>query len=221
MKFTCEKYLLQLSVATASRAALAKSAVPALEGLLIEAGVNLCISGYDLKTGIRATIDADIIDQGDIVLNARLFGEIIRRLPDELVTITVNDRCMAVIECGMSQFEIMGFPASDYPELPTVDVQNAISVSEKLLKSMIAQTNFAVSDNESRPIHTGSLFEVDGSMLTVVAVDGYRLAMRREHLKTAMLRKAISLFPARRSARWKKSRRKVIIRLQFQWAANM
>ena len=195
MKFTCEKYMLQMSVATSSRAALAKSTVPALEGLLIEAGSNLCISGYDLKTGIRATVDADVIEQGDIVLNARLFGEIIRRLPDDLVTITVDERSMAVIECGMSQFEIMGFPASDYPELPTVDVQNSISVTEKTLKSVIAETNFAVSDNESRPIHTGSLFEVDGNMLTVVAVDGYRLAMRREPLENHTVEKNSFVVP--------------------------
>lgn len=195
MKFSCEKFLLQLAVSTASRASLVKSAVPALEGLLIEANSNLTISGYDLKTGIRTSIAADISETGEIVLNARLLGEILRKLPDDTVILTVDDRYMAKIECGLSKFDIMGFPASDYPELPSVEYQSSIFVTEKILKSMISQTNFAVSDNESRPIHTGSLFEVEGNTLTVVAVDGYRLAMRREPLKDNKIEKCSFVVP--------------------------
>lgn len=183
MKFSCEKPVLLTALLTAARAAAAKSAVPALEGLLIEAaGDNVSVSGYDLKTGIVAKIPADVIESGSIVLNARLFAEIIRKLPDDYVTISVGGNFMTKIECKASEFEILGTPAIDYPELPTVDHLNSISVSEKMLKALISQTIFAVSDNEARPIHTGALFEVEGGVLTVVAVDGYRLAVRREEI---------------------------------------
>ncbi len=93
---------------------------------------------------------------------------------------SVDDGLLTQIECGMSDFHILGIPAGDYPDLPTVDYSNSISVSGRNLKSMIAQTNFAVSDNEARPIHTGALFEAENGVLTIVAVDGYRLALRRE-----------------------------------------
>jgi len=183
MKFTVEKSLLLSAITTATRAAAAKSAVPALEGLLIEAKENgIKISGYDLKTGIITSVPADVEEGGAIVLSARLFGEIIRKLPDNIVYISSDDSLMTRIKCGMSEFQILGTPAADYPDLPVVDYQRTISLPEKVLKAMIAQTNFAVSDNESRPIHTGALFEAEKGVLTIVAVDGYRLALRREAL---------------------------------------
>ena len=181
MKFTCEKYLLVSAIITASRGAATKSPVQLLEGLLIEAEEgNVRISGYDLKTGIVTNVQAEVEETGAIVLSARLFGEIIRKMPGQSVTISVNSGLVASISSEMSDFEILGSPASDYPELPTVDSQDSIEISEALLKKMISQTNFAVSDNESRPIHTGALFETDDGELTIVAVDGYRLALRRE-----------------------------------------
>ena len=146
----------------------------------LESGIR--ISGYDLKTGIITTVPADVTSPGSIVLSARLFGEIVRKLPDNIVTLSSDDSLMTKIECLMSEFLILGTPAGDYPDLPTVDYQKTLTVSEKNLKTMIAQTNFAVSDNESRPVHTGALFEADKGLLTVVAVDGYRLALRREPL---------------------------------------
>ena len=185
MKFSCEKSLLVAAISTASRAAAAKSAVPSLEGLLIEAYDLVTITGYDLKTGIRSSLSADIIEQGSLVINARLFGDIIRKMPDDIVTISVNDSYLATIKCGMSEFSIMGMNSADYPELPSVDSLNSIYVKEKDIKAMIAETNFAVSDNEARPIHTGALFELNGDVLTVVAVDGYRLALRRERISKA------------------------------------
>lgn len=183
MKFTVEKNVLQTAITTASRASAVKSAVPALEGLLIEAGdSSVKISGYDLKTGIITTVPADVVKEGSIVLSARLFGEIIRKLPDNIVSFSVDENLMAKIDCGMSDFQILGTSSSDYPDLPTVDYQKSIALPEKKLKGMISQTNFAVSDNESRPIHTGALFEIEKGVLTIVAVDGYRLALRREQL---------------------------------------
>ena len=184
MKFTCEKYLLQNAVATASRAAAVKSAVAALEGLLIEANDSkITISGYDLKTGITTGFPADVQENGQIVLNSRLFGDIIRKMPGDVVTVTVKDNMLTNISSGVSEFEIMATPSDDYPELPSVDSTNSLVINQKTLKNMISQTCFAVSDNEARPIHTGALFEVESETLTMVAVDGYRLALRKENLE--------------------------------------
>ena len=186
MKFTCEKYLLLAAILTASRAAVAKSPVPLLEGLLIEAEESsVKISGFDLKTGIITTVPADVGEEGGIVLNARLFGDIIRKAPGSLITISANQRYVTTIISEASEFEIIGSPTSDYPELPAVDGQHYVEIGEALLKKMISMTNFAVSDNESRPIHMGALFEVNGRELTIVAVDGYRLAMCTEPIENS------------------------------------
>ena len=124
-------------------------------------------------------MEADIRQEGTLVLSARLFGEIIRKLPDDVVNIQ-SDNYMVNIQCGMSQFNILATDPEEFPELPTVEYQNSLTLPQSSLKAMIGQTLFAVSDNESRPVHTGSLFEVDESGLTVVSVDGYRLALRHE-----------------------------------------
>ncbi|MDR2570069.1 MAG: DNA polymerase III subunit beta [Oscillospiraceae bacterium] len=183
MKFSCEKSLLLSAILTASRAAMTKSPIPLLEGLLMETDdESVKITGYDLKTGIVTNVSAEVDEVGGIVLNARLFGEIIRKMPGMHVTVSVNSGYVAKISSEMSDFEILGYPTSDYPELPSVEEQNTIEISEAVLKKMISQTNFAVSDNESRPIHTGALFETENGELTIVAVDGYRLALRREPL---------------------------------------
>jgi len=179
MKFSCEKALLLSAVSTTSRAVAAKSSIPALEGILVEAGNELRLTGYNLETGIRATVPAEIKEKGSLVLSARLFGEIVRKMPDDMVVFT-SDNYMVNIKCGLSEFNILGTDPEEFPELPTVDQLNGLTIPQPTLKSMISQTLFAVSDNESRPVHTGSLFEVDDTGLTVVSVDGYRLALRHE-----------------------------------------
>jgi len=184
MRFTCEKFLLLAAILTATRGAATKSPVPLLEGLLIETEEDCVkISGYDLKIGILTTVPAEVEETGGIVLNARLFGEIVRKMPGQIIKVSVNSGFMAEISSEMSDFEILGSPAADYPELPVVDGQDSIEIDEASLKKMISQTIFAVSDNESRPIHTGALFETSAGELTIVAVDGYRLALRREQMK--------------------------------------
>lgn len=180
MKFSCEKALLQNAVTTAGRAVASKSSVLALEGVLLEAEEQgLRISGYNLETGIITQVEADVTQSGAIVLPARLFGEIIRKLPDDMVSVH-TDGNKVHIDCGPTCFDIMGSSAEEFPELPAVDEGNSLTISQGTLRSMISRVIFAVSDNESRPIHTGALFEVTGDMLTMVAVDGYRLALRRE-----------------------------------------
>lgn len=182
MKFSCEKYLLQQAIAIASRCSAAKSPIPALEGLLVEAGQDVRITGYDLKKGIYTSFPADVADSGSIVLNTRLFGEIVRSLPDGIVTVELTNGSSVSITCEASDFSILGTDASEYPELPSVDRQNSVSIPQNVLSKMIRQTIFAVSDNESRPIYTGSLFDISGETLTIVSVDGYRLALRRENV---------------------------------------
>lgn len=181
MKFSCEKTLLQAAISTTSRAVSPKSSIPALEGILLEAGSDLRLTGYNLETGIRTIVPADIREEGTLVLGARLFGEIVRKLPDDIVTFQVENY-MVNIKCGMSEFNILGTDPEEFPELPTVEYQNSLILPQSRLKAMISQTLFAVSDNESRPIHTGSLFEVDSEGLTIVSVDGYRLALRHESI---------------------------------------
>ena len=179
MKFSCEKALLQAAISTTSRAVSPKSSIPALEGILLEAGNDLRLTGYNLETGIRTIVPADIREEGTLVLGARLFGEIVRKLPDDIVTFQ-SENYMVNIKCVMSEFNILGTDPEEFPELPTVEYQNSLILPQSRLKAMISQTLFAVSDNESRPIHTGSLFEVDSNGLTIVSVDGYRLALRHE-----------------------------------------
>lgn len=182
MKFSCEKALLSDAVSVTSRAVATKSSITAMEGILIEAGSTLRLTGYNLETGIQATVPAEIKEKGSLVLSARLFGEIVRKLPDDMVIFSSQGYTVN-IKCGMSEFNILGTDPEEFPELPTVDQQNALTLPQSTLKAMISQTLFAVSDNESRPIHTGSLFEVEGDSLTVVSVDGYRLALRREKVE--------------------------------------
>ena len=181
MKFSCEKALLSAAVAAASRAVAAKSSIP-MGGILIEASDRLRLTGYNLETGIQATVPAEILEKGSLVLSARLFGEIVRKMPDDMVVFSSSGYTVN-IKCGLSEFNILGTDPEEFPELPSVDQQNGLVLSQPTMRSMISQTLFAVSDNESRPIHTGSLFDVDENGLTVVSVDGYRLALRREPIQ--------------------------------------
>ena len=182
MKFSCEKILLQSAVNTASRAVSTKSSIPALEGLLLQAGAQLTVSGYNMQTGIRTTLEADVTEEGSLVLPAKLFGEIIRRLPDDVVTFSSTKDLTVTLTCGDAAFNILALSPDDYPDLPEVEDQYSIRIQQNILRSMIGETSFAISTDETRPIHTGSLFEIEENSLTIVSVDGFRLALRREPL---------------------------------------
>ena len=181
MEFRCEKNELLRAVNTVSRAAAAKSPMAVLEGILVEAGAETVrFTGYDLKRGIHTDAEAAVSEPGSIVLGARIFENIVRSLPNGDVTVRTSDGNTALITCQNSEFSIIGTDFSDYPELPGVESQAGVSLPRSILSSMIRQTLFAVSDNEARPVYTGAMFEVEKGCLTVVAVDGYRLALRRE-----------------------------------------
>ena len=179
MKFTCEKNQLVSAISVASRTVAQKSAISGLEGILVRAGVKVMLTGYNLETGITVSVDADIQQTGACVMPARLFFDIVRKLPDDTVSIQVDESFKVSIKGGISSFTITALSADDYPELPDVDSEKGIRVPQNELKAMISGTIFAVSENQARPIHTGVLFEVDNDSITSVAVDGYRLALRR------------------------------------------
>ncbi len=184
MKFSCLRTDLSNAVTNVSRAVSAKSSIPALEGILIKGyGEKINISGYDLEIGITTDIEATIQEQGEIVVGARLFSEIVRKLPEEIVCIETDERMVTYITSGQSSFQIIGMSSVEYPDLPVFESTDEIKISAKLLKDMIRQTVYAVSDNKAKPIYTGSLFELEENSLRIVAIDGYRMAVRQEEIE--------------------------------------
>ena len=119
MKFSCEKALLQAAISVASRAVSPKSSIPALEGILLEADKTLCLTGYNLETGIRTTVPAEIQAPGSLVLSARLIGELVRKLPDDVVVFSTDNYSVNIC-CGNTEFNILGTDAEEFPELPVV-----------------------------------------------------------------------------------------------------
>lgn len=183
MIFSCEKALLNSAINTAGRAVAPKSSIPALEGILIETGTGrVNLTGYNLETGIRTTVEADVREEGSLVVSSRLFGDIVRNMPDDIVKIS-TDGLVINITCGMSDYHIMGIDPREFPDLPSVDDGSTVFIQQEKLKKMISDTIFAVSDSKDRPILTGSLFDVENGHLTMVSVDGYRLALRRESIE--------------------------------------
>ncbi len=182
MRFNCEKHILQEAVNIAGRAVSSRSALPVLEGILLEAsGDTLKLTGYDLKKAVFTTADCSTHTPGSTVLNAKLLAEIIRAMPDGLINIQVDDT-IAIIRCGKAEYTIPAMQARDFPELPEFEEDRSFSMEQGLLKEMIRETIFAVSDSESRPVYMGTLFKLEDGILTMVAVDGYRLALRQEEV---------------------------------------
>ena len=183
MKFRCDKTLLTDAVTNISRIIPSKSSFPALEGVQIKAYSNeIKLTGYDNEVGITTSLENAVEEDGEIVLPAKLFSDMIRRMPGQEITIETGEKYLTQIKSGMSEFTILGIPSEEYPELPRIEEGSGISLQESVLKSMIEQTIFAVAVADSKPIHTGSLFDISADTLTVVSVDGYRLAMRSEKI---------------------------------------
>ncbi|MBR2734944.1 MAG: DNA polymerase III subunit beta [Clostridia bacterium] len=184
MKFSCEKNKLVEALSNVQKAVAQKSTIPALEGVLLTTSdMKISLCGYNTELGITTNIPAQITEEGSIVLNAHLFTEIIRKLPHDLVEITLDDKFVVHISSGKSSFELMGIDAKEFPNLPAVDASSAFELSSDILKSMIRQTIFSVAENDSKPVHTGTLFEIKNKEITLVSVDGYRMAMRTEPIK--------------------------------------
>ena len=181
MRFTCEKNLLVMGLNITGRTVAAKSALSSIEGILCQAGDGLQLTGYNMETAITFRIDADVSDKGECVLPARLFGDIIRRLPEGQVTVVVDENYKVSIRSGYAAFTISAENAEDYPELPDVGTGNSVLIPQTGLKELINGTIFAVSENQGRPIHTGVKFEVEGDKVSAIALDGFRLARRTYH----------------------------------------
>lgn len=179
MKVICSKETLIEGINIVQKAVSSKTTLPILEGILIEASDQFKLTGNDLEIGIECFVEADIREQGTIVLNSRMFGDIVRRMPESEVLIEVKDNNLVIIECENSHFEIKGLPAAGYPALPTIQMDNAFTINQKVVRDMIKHTIFAVGLDENRPILTGSLIECKNDELTFVSIDGFRLALRR------------------------------------------
>lgn len=180
MKFSCSKNSLMEGIYTVQKAVTGKSALPILQGILLDAENGaLKLTATDLDLGIQTNVECNVINEGSVVLDSRLFGEIIRMLPDLDIEIEVDDKNNASIVCGKSMFNLVGQSPEEYPELPSIDENVAYRISQSLFKGMIKQTIFAAAQDETRPILTGVLFEVKSGNLSMVALDGYRMALCR------------------------------------------
>ena len=181
MKFTCSTASLNQAIARVSLAVSPKSTLPALEGILVTAKNNtLTLVGYNLELGITATLPAQVQEEGSIAIPAKLFSEIVRKTVSDEISISCDQRLLVEIKGGVSEFTILGISSMDFPELPTVGDGESVSIPENKLRSMVDQTLFAVAQNDAKPVHTGCLFLLEEQQATVVAVDGFRLALRRE-----------------------------------------
>ena len=194
--FTCDKDKFINAISVASRTVSQKSTISALEGIYVTAGALLTLTGYNLETGISVSMEADVKEMGSAIFPAKLLGDIVRKLPEDTVTIKVDDNYRVKILSGISSFTIMAAPADDYPNLPDVEYDKAIYVPQNVLKDMISGTIFSVSENQARPIQTGCKFEITPEDITIIAVDGYRLALRREKIDNPENRALTFVCPA-------------------------
>ena len=181
MRFTCEKSQLQQGLNIASRTVAQKSSLSVLEGILCKATDSLSLTGYNMETAITYQVEAEITDIGECILPARLFGDIIRRLPEGPVTVVVDESYKVSIRSGYASFTISAESSEDYPELPEIGTGRSVMIPQNKLKELIGGTIFAVSENQGRPIHTGVKFEVSDDSISAIAVDGFRLARRTWH----------------------------------------
>jgi len=196
MRFTCEQSMLLQGLNIASRTVAQKSSLTVLEGILCKAGQDLNLTGYNMETAISCQIEAEVFDAGECILPARLFGDIIRRLPEGPVTVLVDENYKVSIRAGYASFTISAEASSDYPELPDVNTGRSVQIPQNALKNLISGTICAVSDNQARPIHTGVKFEVEENSVSAIAVDGFRLARRTWHLESPAGRTLNFVVPA-------------------------
>ena len=179
MKFICEKDKILKGINSVINGVASKTTMPVLEGILIQTNDNeLKLTTYDLEIGIEYILEANVEEQGNTVVNAIMFSEIIRKLPNKNIKIAINENNLLEIECEGSLYKLATMNPDEFPELPRINIDNSIEIEQTVLKNMIRKTIFAVSQEENRPIFTGCLFEVINGKLNVVAVDGYRLAIK-------------------------------------------
>lgn len=184
MKLKCNKIDLLNGVNTVLKAVSSKSTLPILQCILLQAANNeLKLVGNDLELGIESKINATIIENGSIALEAKIFSEIVRKLPDNEVTIMVDENNLTNIKCEKSKFNISGSPGNEFIQLPQIEKLNSFKINQSIFKEMIRQTIFSIAIEEIRPILTGELLEVKDQKFNVVSVDGYRVSIREFNLE--------------------------------------
>ena len=187
MKIVCEKDTILKAINSVTKAVASKTTMPILEGILIQTNdKEVKFTTYDLEIGIEYIMKCTVEEQGATVVNAIMFSEIIRKLPDAEIHIEINENNLLVIECEGSLYKLATMNPEEFPELPKIDIENSIEMEQNSLKDMVRKTIFAVSTEENRPIFTGCLFEIRNNKLNVVAVDGFRLAWKSKFLQTAV-----------------------------------
>jgi len=176
MKIICEREKLLKAINAVVRGVPTRTTMPILEGILIQTNENkIKLTTYDLELGIEYIMDCDVQEEGNTVVNAIMFSEIIRKLPDTEIKIEVNENKLLVIECEGSLYKLSTMNSEEFPELPKISVENSIEIEQNILKNMIKKTIFAVSVEDNRPIFTGCLFEIKDNKINVVAIDGFRM----------------------------------------------
>lgn len=191
MRIITNRNLLLESINIVQKAVPSKTTLPILEGILFMAkNGKLTLVSTDLELGIETSISVDVIEQGSFVVSSRIIGEIVRKLPDADVEIEKKENII-YIKSENSEFKVLGLYQEEFPQLPLVEKDKGISISSSMLKEMIRQTIFAVSTDEIRPILTGILMEVNGRNITMVALDGFRMAVKSAEILSAENIKAV------------------------------
>lgn len=184
MKIICSKSELLKGVNTVLKAVPAKTTMPILECILIDTTEGqIKLTANDMELGIETKINGDILDKGKIALEAKLFSEIVRKLPESEVTIQTDDNFRAFIKCEKAKFNIAGKSEEDFSYLPEIEKNQMVVLSQFSLKEIIRQTIFSIADNENNRLMTGELFEINGNELKVVSLDGHRISIRKIELK--------------------------------------
>lgn len=192
MKIICSKSNLQKSVNIVMKAVPSKTTMPILECILIDASANeIKFTSNDMELGIETKVEGDILEKGIIALDAKIFSEIVRKLPDNEVTITTDDKLQAVITCEKAKFNISGKSGDDFSYLPFVEKNDSITISQFTLKEIIRQTIFSIAPNDTNRMMTGELFEINNNILKVVSLDGHRISIRKIELKNSYLDKKV------------------------------
>ncbi len=184
MKLICSKNNLQKSVSIVMKAVPSKTTMPILECILIDASAGeIKFTTNDMELGIETKVEGQILEKGIIAIDAKIFSDIVRKLPDSDVTIETDSKMQAVITCEKARFAISGKSGDDFACLPYVERQERISISQFTLKELVRQTIFSIAVNENNKMMTGELFEVNGNSLKVASLDGHRISIRKVELK--------------------------------------
>lgn len=192
MKFTCNQQILSKAINTVSKAVTNRTTIPILKGILLRAKDNtLTLTASDLDLSIEKIIETHVSEEGETVVLSRLFGEIIRKLPNEEITVELKEDNNLTIECSSSQFNIVCFPADEFPNIGEIEEKSKLVLNRELFKEMIRKTSFAASLDESKGVIVGVLIELEENSLNMIALDGFRMAVVKEDMKNSEEKKII------------------------------